>query len=121
MSTCIYVFSKEGEEGSPFSHPHTSAESNPMSESAVQTILELQQLGATCTALGRLLHAYHPLVQILSLPPTAPPLMQLHAIPSGPIAVTQLAPSQGILIMVTRKIFPTLSTYHLFARVKSQN
>ena len=31
-----------------------------------------------------------PLVQNLSPTPTAPPLTQLHAVPSGPVAVTQL-------------------------------
>jgi len=47
------------------------------------------RLGAVSTALGRLFHAHRPLVQILSLIPTAPPLTQLHAVPSGPVAVTE--------------------------------
>ena len=40
-----------------------------MSDSTVQTLLELQQLRAVPTALGSLLHAHHPLVQNLSLFP----------------------------------------------------
>ena len=32
---------------------------------------------------------YLPLAQTLSLTPSAPPLTQLHAVPSGPVAVTQ--------------------------------
>jgi len=71
--------------------PHsTTQNSNPMSESGVQTLLELQQLEAIPTALGSLFRAHHPLVQTLSLTPfPAPPLTQLHAVPSGPVAVTQ--------------------------------
>ena len=38
---------------------------------------------------GNLFHAHCPLVQTLSLTPAAPPLTQLHAVPSGPVAVTQ--------------------------------
>ena len=33
-------------------------------------------------------HAHHPLVQHLSPAPAAPPLTQLHTVPSGPVAVT---------------------------------
>lgn len=41
--------------------------SNPLSENAVQTLLELWQLGAMPTAVGSLFHAHCPLVQNLSL------------------------------------------------------
>jgi len=58
--------------GSAQHHP------NPMSESSVR---------AVPTALGRLFRAHHPLGQHLSLPPAAPPLTQLHAVPSGPVAI----------------------------------
>ena len=61
-----------------------------MSESGVQTLLELQQLEAIPTALGSLFRAHHPLVQTLSLSPfPAPPLTQLHAVPSGAVAATE--------------------------------
>jgi len=45
---------------------------NPMSESIVQTLPELQQLGATTTALGSLFQPVpsHPLVKTLSLAPS---------------------------------------------------
>ena len=60
-----------------------------MSDSIGQTLLELGQLGAVPTALGSPFYAHHPLVQTLSLTPPTPPLTQLHAVPSGPVAVTQ--------------------------------
>ena len=41
-----------------------------MIESIVQTLLELQQLGAMTTALGSLFHAHHPLVKNLFLTPS---------------------------------------------------
>ena len=44
--------------------------------------------GAVPTALGSLFHAHCPLWQSLSLTPRTPPT-QLHAVPSGPVAVTQ--------------------------------
>jgi len=58
-----------------------------MPQTAVQTLLELQQLRAMPTALGRLFHVHRPPVQSLSLTP-GPPLAQLHAVPAGPVAVT---------------------------------
>ena len=65
-----------------------------MSESNVQMLLEHQRLEAMPTALGSLFHA-PPLSGEEPFP--APPLTQLHAIPSGPVAVTesraQLLPS----------------------------
>ena len=58
-----------------------------MCESVVQTLLELQQLSAVPTALGSPFRAHRPVVQTLSLSPSpAPPLTQLHAVPSGPVA-----------------------------------
>jgi len=50
-------------------------------------LCELWQLRAVPTALGRLFKAHHPLGQSLYLPP-GPPLAQLHAVPSGHVAVT---------------------------------
>jgi len=63
-----------------FLAPHrTIKKSDHMHENVVQTILELWQLSAHC-----------PLAQTLSLTPfPAPPLTHLHAVPSGPVAVTQ--------------------------------
>lgn len=46
--------------------------SNSMSESIAQALLEQQQLGAVPIALGSLFHAHHPLVQNLSLTSTCP-------------------------------------------------
>ena len=43
-----------------------------MSDSGIQTLLELQQLGAVPTALCSPFHAYHPLVQPVSLTPSCP-------------------------------------------------
>ena len=40
-----------------------------MSESILQTLLELQQLGAVTTALGIQIHAHRPLVKNLFLMP----------------------------------------------------
>ena len=55
----------------------------------VQMLLQLRELRAVPTVLGRLFRAHHHLVQTLSLTPfPAPPLTQLHAVPSGPVAVT---------------------------------
>ena len=56
--------------------------------SVVHTLLEIHQLRAVPAALGRLFQAHHPLGQSLSLTPS-PPLAQLHAVRSGPVAVTQ--------------------------------
>jgi len=58
--------------------PHsTNQNSTPISESAVQKLLELQQpgamhLGPEQWALGSPFHAHHPLVQTLSLTPSCP-------------------------------------------------
>ena len=60
-----------------------------MFESVVQMPLELQQLRAVPIALGSPFHAHRPLVQTMSLTLPAPPPTQLHAVPSGPAAVTQ--------------------------------
>lgn len=49
---------------------------------------ELCQLGAVSTALCCPFHAHCPLVQNLTLTSPDPTLAQLHAIPSGPFAVT---------------------------------
>ena len=58
---------------SPILAPHRITQNpNPMSESTIQMLLELQQLRAVPTALGSLFHAYRPLVQTLSLTPTCP-------------------------------------------------
>jgi len=43
---------------------------NPMAESNVPTLPELQQLEAVPTALGTLFHAHHPMGQSLPLTPT---------------------------------------------------
>ena len=43
-----------------------------MSESAVQMLFELWQLGAVPTVLGSPFHAHRPLVQTLSLTPSCP-------------------------------------------------
>jgi len=50
----------------------TTQNSDHMSESGVQTLLELQQLNAVPTALGSPFHAHSPLVQPLSLTPSCP-------------------------------------------------
>ena len=47
----------------------TTQNSNHMSESLVQTLLELWQLGAVTTALGSLFHAHHHQVKNLFLIP----------------------------------------------------
>jgi len=60
-----------------------------MSESGVQMPLELQQLRAVPAALGNLFHVHCPLVQNLSLTPSCPSPIQFHAIPLGPVAVTE--------------------------------
>jgi len=53
--------------------PHSTAQnSNPMSESGVQMLLELQQLGVLPTAMGNLFHAHRPLAQILYRTPSCP-------------------------------------------------
>jgi len=72
--------------GPPQHHP----KSNPMSESAVETLHELRQLGAVSTALCSLFYANPPsgAAPVLD-PPAAPLLTQLHAIPSGPVAVSE--------------------------------
>ena len=77
-----------------------------MSESAVQMLLEILQLGAMHSALGSLLHAHCPLEQNVSLTPSCPfPDTQgtgnvlgdgtgwLNAVPSGPVAVTEQSSS----------------------------
>ena len=55
-------------------------------ESAVQMLFELLKLGAVPTVL---LHAHHSLVKKLPLTPSSPSPTQLHAVPSGPVAVTE--------------------------------
>jgi len=53
--------------------PHRIVQnSNPMSESAVQMLLELHQLGAMPTALGSPFHVQRPLVQTLCPTPSCP-------------------------------------------------
>ena len=81
---------REGTQVGPTSNSrlHIEPPKNYMTESFVQMLCELRQLRAVPTVLGRLFHAHHPLGQSLSLTPS-PPLAQLHAIPSGPVAVTQ--------------------------------
>ena len=72
----------------------TTQKSNPMSESAVQTLTEFHQLEAVINVLGSLFHANCSLVENFFLPSSPPahpptPLAQLHAVPSGPVAVTE--------------------------------
>ena len=57
-------------ESNPWLHAAPPQNPNPMSESTVQILLELQQLRAVPTALGSLFHAHHALVQNLSLAPS---------------------------------------------------
>ena len=60
--------------------PHrTPQNSNSMSESAVQTLCEFQQLGAMITALGSLFHAAPYLVQNLLLIPSLTLPWQFHS------------------------------------------
>ena len=66
----------------------TTQKPDCMSESTVETLLELWHLGAMPTALGSPFHAHCPLVQTLSPTPICPSPTQLHAVPSGPVAVT---------------------------------
>ena len=63
----------------------TTQNSNPTSESDIQMLLELRQLGAVPSALGSPFHAHCPLVQHLFLTPSCLSLTQLHAIPLGPV------------------------------------
>lgn len=58
---------------------HNTQNANPMSERVVQGFLEVQQLGATTTALGSLCHAHCPLLKNLFLTPRLTPQTQLHA------------------------------------------
>ena len=70
--------------------PHrTTQQSDHMSKSILQMLPELQQLGAMPTALDSLFRAHRPLVQTLSPTPVCPSPTQLHAVPSGPVAVTE--------------------------------
>ena len=101
-----------------------------MSESAVQMLLELQQLGAVPTALGRLFQT-PPSSGEEPFPNTQPdpPLTQLHAVPLGPVAVTesraQHCPSApllgkdmyGKLQNSTCSVLLLLATLHVSAQI----
>lgn len=75
--------------------PHRSAlKSKRTTECIVKVLLEIWWLSAVTTVLGILCHAHHPLVENLFLiPPLSSPLMQLHAVPLGPFAVTRVQSS----------------------------
>ena len=71
--------------------PHrTTQNSNPVSESTVQALLEFWQPGAVPIALGRPFQGLTTLWwRTFFQPPTWHSLTQLHAIPLGPVAVTR--------------------------------
>ena len=66
----------------PLAPQRTIQNSNPTSESSLQMLTELMQLGAMTTALRSMFYDHHPLVKKLFLNTQPDPfLMQLHAPP----------------------------------------